>query len=201
MDVTQSADQLLNLKRAISRGRLSGGGPSSARVKLLLQDGTPYPIEGTLKFSEVTVDQTTGSVTLRALFPNPNHLLLPGLYVRAVIVEGIQPQGILAPQAAVSRDDKGQATAFVVGAQNKAEPRILTTGQAIGDAWVVTSGLSAGDKLITDGLMKVRPGAPVKPVPAGSPNPSAGAGGRARLFAALAPPCPVFSSIGRSSPG
>jgi membrane fusion protein (multidrug efflux system) len=170
VDLTQSADQLLNLRRAISGGQLTGGGPSSARVKLLLQDGTPYPLEGTLKFSEVTVDQTTGSVTLRAQFPNPHGLLLPGLYVRAVIVEGVQPQGVLAPQVAVSRDEKGQATAFVVGAQDKAEPRILKTGQAIGDAWVVTGGLQPGEKLITEGLMMVRPGAPLKPVPAGSHN-------------------------------
>jgi membrane fusion protein (multidrug efflux system) len=171
VDVTQSADQLLALKRAIAGGQLTGAGPSSARVKLLLQDGTPYPVEGTLKFSEVTVDQSTGSVTLRAVFPNPNRLLLPGLYVRAVIVQGLQPQGILAPQAAVSRNEKGQATAFVVGPQNQAEPRILKTGQAIGDAWLVTGGLRPGDKLITEGLMKVRPGAPLKPVPAGAASP------------------------------
>ena len=174
VDVSQSADQLLNLRRAISGGKLTGGGPSSAKVKLLLQDGTPYPLEGTLKFSEATVDQTTGSVTLRAQFPNPNRLLLPGLFVRAVIVEGVQPQGILAPQVAVSRNEKGEATAFVVGAQNKAEPRILKTGQAIGNAWVVTSGLQPGDKLITEGLMMVRPGAPLKPVPAGSHTPPPG---------------------------
>jgi membrane fusion protein (multidrug efflux system) len=169
VDVTQSADQLLTLRRAIAGGQLTGAGPQSARVKLLLQDGTPYPIEGSLKFSEVTVDQTTGSVTLRAVFPNPNRLLLPGLYVRAVIVEGVQPNGVLAPQAAVSRDEKGQATAFVVGAGNKAEPRILKTGQAIGAAWLVTDGLKPGDKLITEGLLNVRPAAPVRPVPAGSP--------------------------------
>ncbi len=173
VDVAQSADQLLALKRAIAGGQLTGAGPASARVKLLLQDGAPYPVEGVLKFSEVTVDQTTGSVTLRAVFPNPGRLLLPGLYVRAVIVEGVQPQGILAPQMAVSRDEKGQATAFVLDAQNKAQPRILKTGQAIGDSWLVTAGLQPGDRLITEGLMKVRPGAAVKPVPAGSAPPRA----------------------------
>ena len=177
VDVTQSADQLLALKRAIAGGQLTGAGPSSARVKLLLQDGTPYPSEGILKFSEVTVDQTTGSVTLRAVFPNPNRLLLPGLYVRAVIVEGLQPEGILAPQAAVSRDEKGDATAFVVDAQDKAEQRVLKTGQAIGDAWLVTGGLKPGDRLITEGLLNVKPGAPVKPVPAGSPPPPPPSGG------------------------
>ena len=173
VDVSQSADQLLTLKRAIAGGQLTGGGPASARVRLLLQDGTPYPTEGVLKFSEVTVDQTTGSVTLRAEFANRNRLLLPGLYVRAVIVEGVEPHGILAPQVAISRNEKGQATAFVLDAQNRAQPRILKTGQAIGDNWLVTGGLAPGDRLITDGLMKVRPGAPVKPVPAGSPPPAA----------------------------
>ncbi len=169
VDVSQSADQLLALKRAIAGGQLTGAGPQSAKVKLLLQDGTPYPVDGTLKFSEVTVDQTTGSVTLRAVFPNPNKMLLPGLYVRAVIVEGTQPNGVLAPQQAVSRNEKGQATAFVVDAQNKAEQRILKTGQAVGDAWLVIDGLKPGDKLITEGLLNVKPGAQVRPVPAGSP--------------------------------
>jgi membrane fusion protein (multidrug efflux system) len=169
VDVSQSADQLLALKRAIAGGQLTGAGPQSAKVKLFIQDGTPYPLDGTLKFSEVTVDQTTGSVTLRAVFPNPNKMLLPGLYVRAVIVEGTQPNGVLAPQQAVSRNEKGQATAFVVDAQNKAEQRILKTGQAVGDAWLVIDGLKPGDKLITEGLLNVKPGAPVRPVPAGSP--------------------------------
>jgi len=178
VDVAQSADQVLALKRAIAGGQLTGAGPASARVKLLLQDGEPYPVEGVLKFSEVTVDQTTGSVTLRAVFANTNRLLLPGLYVRAVIVEGVEPQGILAPQSAIGRNDKGQATAFVLDPQNRAQLRILKTGQAIGDAWLVTSGLQSGDRLITEGLMKVRPGAGVKPVPAGSPTPAPPAAGR-----------------------
>ena len=176
VDVTQSADQLLELKRAMQGGQLSGGGPASARVRLMLQDGTPYPREGVLRFSEVTVDQTTGSVTLRAVFPNPDRLLLPGLYVRAVIVEGVQPDGVLAPQPAVSRDEKGRAVAYVVGAGDKAEARILKTGQAIGGAWLVTDGLKPGDRLITEGLMKVKPGAPVKPAPAGDPAAASGGG-------------------------
>ncbi len=180
VDVTQSADQLLALKRSMAGGQLSGGGPASARVRLMLQDGTPYPREGVLRFSEVTVDQTTGSVTLRAVFPNPDRLLLPGLYVRAVIVEGVQTNGILAPQPAVSRDDKGRAVAYVVGAGDKAEARILTTGQAIGGAWLVTDGLKAGDRLITEGLMKVKPGAPVKPAPATVTSPAAAGGAAAQ---------------------
>ena len=175
VDVTQSADQVLALKRAIQGGRLEGGGPASARVRLLLQDGTPYPREGVLRFSEVTVDQTTGSVTLRAVFPNPDRLLLPGLYVRAVIEQGVAPQGVLAPQPAVSRDEKGQAVAYVVGPGNKAEARILKTGQVVGTSWLVTDGLKPGDRLITEGLLMVRPGAPVSPKPAaGEP---AGPGG------------------------
>ena len=184
VDVTQSADQLLALKRALQGGALSGGGPASARVRLLLQDGSPYPREGVLRFSEVTVDQTTGSVTLRAVFPNPDRLLLPGLYVRAMIVEGVEPNGILAPQPAVGRDEKGNATAFVVGPGDKAEARTLTTGQVIGTSWLVTGGLRPGDRLITEGLMQVKPGGAVKPPPA---SPDGGAPAPAARAAATSP--------------
>ena len=177
VDMTQSADQLLALKRAMQGGQLASGGPASVRVRLLLQDGTPYPHDGVLRFAEVTVDQTTGSVTLRAVFPNPNRLLLPGLYVRAVIEQGVQRDGILAPQPAVSRDEKGRAVAYVIGAGDKAEARLLTTGQAIGGAWLVTGGLKAGDRLITEGLMKVHPGTVVKPAPVGALAGAPGGGG------------------------
>ena len=168
VDLTQSADQLLQLRRAIAGGQLTGGPPSSTPVKLLLQDGTPYPHGGVLRLSEVTVEPTTGSVTLRAAFPNPERLLLPQLYVRAVITQGTDPDGVLAPQAAVSRNERGQATAFVVGPDGKAQPRILKTGQAVGASWLVLDGLKPGDRLITEGLMKVKPGAPVKAVAAGA---------------------------------
>ncbi len=174
VDVSQSADQLLALKRALQGGQLSGGGPAGARVRLMLQDGTAYPHEGALRFSEVTVDPATGSVTLRAQFPNPDRLLLPGLFVRAVIVEGVQPNGILAPQPAVSRDEKGRATAFVVGPDGKAEARILTTTQAVGGSWLVTGGLKPGDHLILQGLMNVHPGAQVKASPATGQDPDRG---------------------------
>ena len=176
VDVAQSADALLKLRQALSGGQLDRA-PSSARVKLVLSDGTPYPQEGVLKFSEVTVDQSTGSVVLRAVFPNPNKVLLPGMFVRAELNEGVYQNGILAPQQGVSHDPKGAATAFVVGADGKAQPRTLKTAEAIGDKWLVTDGLKPGDKLIVEGLLKVQPGVAVKAVPANtaSPPPSSGA--------------------------
>ena len=163
VDVTQSAAQLLNLKEALRAGGLVRNGAESARVQLILPNGKAYPIEGHLQFSEVTVDQTTGSVTLRATFPNPDGLLLPGLYVRARIVEGVQQQAILAPQQGIARDPRGRATAMVVNARNQVEMRTVQTGAAIGDKWVVTSGLKAGDRLIVEGLVGLRPGTTVKP--------------------------------------
>lgn len=162
VDVTQSAAQLLDLKEALRAGGLVRDGAESARVQLILPNGKAYPIEGRLEFSEVTVDQTTGSVTLRATFANPDGLLLPGLYVRARIVEGVRRQAILAPQQGITRDPRGRATAMVVNAQNKVEMRTITTGAAVGDKWVVTSGLKAGDRLIVEGLVGLRPGTVVK---------------------------------------
>ena len=166
MDVVQSADAALKLREAMTGGQIDRAGPASARVKLILSEGTPYPHEGTLKFSEVTVDQTTGSVTLRAVFPNPDGVLLPGMFVRAELNEGVYPNGLLAPQQGVSHDPKGNATAFVVGSDGKAEPRTLKTAEAVGDKWLVTDGLHPGDRLIVEGLLQVRPGAPVKAAPA-----------------------------------
>jgi len=167
VDVNESADEVLRLKGEMASGRLDSAGAASAKVKLILSDGTAYPLEGQLRFSEALVDTSTGSVTLRAVFPNPKALLLPGLFVRAELNEGVAPNVILAPQQAVSRDDKGQATAYVVDAHNAAQPRILTTSRAIGDKWLVTSGLNPGDRLIVDGLLMVHmPGQPVSPVPA-----------------------------------
>ncbi len=174
VDVTQSADALLKLRQALSGGQLDRA-PSSTQVKLVLSDGTPYAESGVLKFSEVTVDQSTGSVTLRAVFPNPHDVLLPGMFVRATLNEGVYQNGILAPQQGVSHDPKGAASAFVVGADGKAQPRALTTAEAIGDKWLITSGLKPGDKLIVEGLLKVQPGAKVRAVPAGSAETS-GAG-------------------------
>ncbi|HBG05482.1 MAG: efflux transporter periplasmic adaptor subunit [Geobacteraceae bacterium GWC2_58_44] len=165
VDVTQSSADLLRLKKALASGQLKNGGANQARVKLLLEDGSPYPLEGVLKFSEATVDQSTGSVTLRTVFPNPNQVLLPGMYVRAVLEEGIVNNGILVPQQGVSRNPAGDATALVVGAEEKVEPRILKVSRALGDKWLVEEGLKPGDRVIVEGVQKARPGTQVKAVP------------------------------------
>ncbi|MBM3117914.1 efflux RND transporter periplasmic adaptor subunit [Jeongeupia naejangsanensis] len=166
VDVTQSSNELLRLQRELASGSLKRAGTDAAKVRLVFDDGTTYPLEGKLEFSEVTVEQSTGTVTLRAVFPNPKHQLLPGMYVRAVIEEGVNDNAILAPQQAVTRDARGQATAMVVGKDDKVEPRMLKTARTVGDNWLVTDGLKSGDKLIVDGLQKIHPGAKVKTVAA-----------------------------------
>lgn len=165
VDASQSTAELLQLRRDLSTGRLKDGRVSQTRVKLLLEDGTPYPLTGTLKFSDITVDRNTGSVTLRMVFPNPKGLLLPGMYVRAVVERGIVDQGILVPQQAVSRDAKGIPSVMVVNNEGKVEQRILVAEQTVGNNWLVSSGLKAGDLVIVEGLLKIRPGSPVKTVP------------------------------------
>jgi len=165
VDATQSSANLLRLKRNIEAGRIKGGNPNQARVKLILEDGTPYPLEGTLKFSDVTVDPSTGSFILRMMFPNPKHILLPGMYVRALVQEGVVEKAILIPQQGVSRDFKGNPIALLVNSKGIVEQRNLTLDQAIGDKWLVSSGLSPGDQVIVEGIQKVRPGIPVKTVP------------------------------------
>ena len=166
VDINQSASELLALKLAMEGGHLNDQGPADARVTLQLDNGTPYNQTGKLQFSEVTVDPSTGAVTLRAIFPNPSGILLPGMFVRATIVEGVQNNAILAPQQAVTRDEKGEPIALVVDAKGFSRLRILKTGQAIGDKWLVTDGLKAGDRLIVEGLQKVVPDMPVHAVPA-----------------------------------
>jgi membrane fusion protein (multidrug efflux system) len=161
VDVTQSAAQIIDLKQAMKSGGVSEA--DGARITLLLPNGSSYPIEGRLQFSEVTVDQTSGAVTLRATFPNPDGLLLPGMYVRARLVEGQRTQAILAPQQGISRDPRGRATAMVVGRDNKVELRQVEVDRAAGDKWIVTSGLKPGDRLIVEGLVNLRPGTVVKP--------------------------------------
>lgn len=163
VDVTQSTSELLRLKKSLSSGILKKSG--SAQVKLLLEDSSLYSQTGTLKFSEVTVDQSTGSVTLRALFPNPNQQLLPGMFVRAVLEEGVSEQAILVPQRGVSRTPKGDAQVLLVGAEEKVEPRLIKVLRTVGDTWLVNEGLKAGDRVIVEGLQKARPGTPVKAVP------------------------------------
>jgi membrane fusion protein (multidrug efflux system) len=167
VDLSQSTADLLRLRRDLESGRLQAAGAGKAKVRLVTEDGREFGADGALQFADVTVDPSTGSVALRALFPNPKGELLPGMFVRARLAEGVNPAAILVPQVAVTRDQKGQPTALVVNAQKKVERRQLVTDRAVGDAWLVTSGVQAGDEVIVEGLQKVRPGADVAPVPAG----------------------------------
>lgn len=168
VDLSQSSDELLRLKQQMDGGALSGA--DRGGVRLILADGATYPLSGELKFSEVTVDQTTGSVTLRAVFPNPRGVLLPGMFVRAEVVQGVYRAGILAPQSAVVHDPKGAATALVAGADGKAQVRNLTIAGAYGDQWLVTDGLKPGDRLIVEGGSKVQAGIAVKAVTVAAPT-------------------------------
>ncbi|RYC47601.1 efflux RND transporter periplasmic adaptor subunit [Pectobacterium zantedeschiae] len=161
VDVTQSSNDFLQLKRELENGTLKQN-QGKANIRLLLENGTEYAEAGTLEFSDVTVDETTGSITLRAIFPNPQHNLLPGMFVRARLDSGVNPTALLVPQQGITRDPRGQATAMVVGEGDKVEPRALKTSKAIGDKWLVTEGLKAGDRVILTGLQKIRPGAQVK---------------------------------------
>ena len=165
VDVTQTTADLLKLKQNLANGLLKKDGAAQARVKLVLEDGSPYPQTGTLKFSEVTVDQSTGSVTLRAVFPNPKQALLPGMFVREILEEGVNDNAILVPQRGVTRNPQGDAMVMVVGAGEKAEVRIIKVVRTVGDNWLVSDGLKAGDRVILEGLQKARPGTPVKTVP------------------------------------
>ncbi|WP_375740326.1 efflux RND transporter periplasmic adaptor subunit [Pseudomonas boanensis] len=166
VDVTQSTSDLLRLRREMAEGQLQKAGQNGARVTLTLEDGSLYPHEGTLEFSEVSVDEGTGSVTLRAVFPNPEHDLLPGMFVHASLSSAVKQQAILAPQQGITRDLKGQATALVVNEENKVELRHLKADRTAGDRWLVSEGLNPGDRLITEGLQFVRPGAEVQAAPA-----------------------------------
>lgn len=165
VDVPQSTSELLRLQRRLADGRLSHGGTNQSAVQLILEDGTQYPLEGTLQFRNVSVDPTTGSVILRMVFPNPKGTLLPGMFVRALVIEGFNEQAVLIPQQAVLRDPKGNPYVLVVDAEGKAQPRSLALERAVGDKWLVTSGLAPGDRVIVEGLQRVRPGMPVKEVP------------------------------------
>jgi membrane fusion protein (multidrug efflux system) len=156
---------MLRLERLFNEGRLNRNGTNVNQVQLILGDGTKYPLEGTLQFRDVSVDPTTASVTLRMVFPNPNGVLLPGMFVRAVVKEGVNDQAILIPQQAVSRDTKGNPMALIVNAAGQVEQRLLGLDRAIGDQWLVSAGLAPGDRVITEGMLKVRPGAVVKAVP------------------------------------
>jgi membrane fusion protein (multidrug efflux system) len=164
VDLNQSSVQGLQLRRDIASGRLKLTGPTQAKVTLLLDDGTQYPLPGRLEFTDVTVDPGTGSVTVRALFPNPKAVLLPGMFVRARIDEGVNENVALVPQVGVTHDSTGKATALVVGPDNKVTTRTIEATRTAGDRWVVDSGLDEGEKVIVAGMQKVKPGATVRAV-------------------------------------
>lgn len=170
VDVPQSTTELLRLRQRLEDGRLVGGGTNASRVRLLLGDGTRYGYEGTLQFRDVSVDPTTATVTVRMVFPNPEGLLLPGMFVRAEVVEGSNPDAILIPQQSVSRDPKGNPLAWVVGREGRVEQRRLRLDRALGDQWLVTAGLAPGDHVIAEGLQRVRPGVTVREVPFEEPD-------------------------------
>jgi membrane fusion protein, multidrug efflux system len=165
VDVLQSTAEVLRLRRGLKEGRLDQNGADQKKVQLIMEDGTAYPLAGTLQFRDVTVDPTTGSVILRIVFPNPKGVLLPGMFVRAVVQEGVDKQAILIPQQAVSRDPRGNPLTLIVDDKNNVQQRMLTLDRAIGDQWLVSSGLVPGERVIIEGMQKVKPGAPAKAVP------------------------------------
>lgn len=165
VDVTQSSADFLRLRRSLSAGQLSKDGEKGRKVRLVLEDGTPYPLEGTLQFADVSVDPTTGSFILRIVVPNPDKLLLPGMFLRAIVQEGVSRQAILVPQQGVSRNPRGEPVALVVDEDQVVQQRLLTLDRAIGDQWLVTSGLSGGERVVVEGMQRARPGATVKAVP------------------------------------
>jgi membrane fusion protein (multidrug efflux system) len=164
VDITQSSKELLAMKRQMASGQLVQSAIGGTVIRLVLEDGSEYAHPGSLQFSEVSVDQSTGAVTLRATVPNPDTLLLPGMFVRARLEQGIKTAAILAPQQAITFEYSGSAVAMVVGDDNKVERRLVKTGQTLGDQWLILEGLQAGEKIIIGGLQKVRPGAEVTTV-------------------------------------
>ncbi|TDP44407.1 membrane fusion protein (multidrug efflux system) [Zavarzinia compransoris] len=164
VDVNQSSAELLRLKADMARGALSDVEPGSAKVRLILEDGSAYDQEGEMKLAEGVVSTSTGTVTLRSLFPNPKEQLLPGMFVRATVQVGVDDKGLLVPQRGITRSPTGDGVAMVVNAKGEVEARKVTADRAVGDAWLVTEGIAAGDKVIIDGLQRIQPGMPVKPV-------------------------------------
>jgi membrane fusion protein, multidrug efflux system len=165
VDVPQSTTKLLRMQRRLEEGRLNHNGQVRNKVHLFLEDEIKYPLEGALQFRDVTVDPTTGSVLVRVVFPNPKGVLLPGMFVRAVVDEGVMPKALLIPQQGVSRNPKGDPLALIVDGSGKVQQRTLTLDRAIGDAWLVSSGLAPGDRVIVEGMQRVKPGVTVKAVP------------------------------------
>jgi membrane fusion protein (multidrug efflux system) len=202
VDLTQSSLDGLKLRQAIQSGKLTTSGPGAAKVTLILEDGKPYPEPGKLQFSDVTVDQSTGSVTIRAIFPNPNRVLLPGMFVRARIEEGRNDNAYLVPQIGVTHDQKGQPVALIVNAQNKVEQRPLVTDGMRGQDWIVESGLQPGDRVIVQGVDKVRAGASVHASPAklaSAPGAASGGGASAAPAASNAAPAPASGTAASAS--
>ncbi len=165
VDVVQANTDLLRLRSSLDSGHLKRNGSLQRKVKLILEDGTEYPLTGTLQFRDVTADPTTGAVSLRLVFPNPREVLLPGVFVRAVIEEGVKEQAILAPQRGVGRDLKGNPYAWVVGRDEKVDRRVLELDRTIGTNWLISKGLEPGDRVIVEGSDRVRPGVLVRAVP------------------------------------
>lgn len=174
VDVTQSTSDILKLRRQFQEGQLARNGENQRQVKLLLDDGSEYPLKGKLQFQDVTVDPTTGSVILRMVFPNPKGVLMPGMFVRAIIQEGIHKNAILVPQQAVSRDPKGNPQTLIVDKDGNVQQKQLTLDRAIGNEWLVSSGIEQGDQVIIEGISKVKPGIPVKVVPFASSGKNSG---------------------------
>jgi membrane fusion protein (multidrug efflux system) len=166
VDVTQSAAQVVALRKQMAQGGLHPDARAGAETHLTLDDGSTYPLPGSLQFTDITVDPTTDAVTLRAIFPNPSGLLLPGMFVRATVIEGVNPSALLVPQQGITRDARGQATALVVDAKGVVELRHVQVGQTIGAKWLVTAGLAAGDRVIVEGTQAAQPGMHVRAAPA-----------------------------------
>jgi len=162
VDIQQSSTDLLRLREQMLAGQIAS---DRSPVRLQLETGSTYPLTGTLSFADVTVDPTTGSQAIRAVFPNPQHVLLPGMFVRGQLTQGVQSRGILVPQRAVSRDERGRPTVLIVGKTGMSELRVIQADRAVGDSWLVTNGLKPGDKVIVEGGPLMRPGMPVKPLP------------------------------------
>ncbi len=165
VDIPKSTAEMLRLKRRLAAGQLRHDGENQSKVEIIQEDGTPYPLEGTLAFRDITVDPSTGSVILRVVVPNPDGMLLPGMFVRAILKEGVNDAAILVPQQCVSRNRKGVPFVMVVGDDGTVAMKMLTLDRSVGDKWLVSSGLNPGDQVIIEGLQRVRPGTPVKVVP------------------------------------
>lgn len=198
VDVTQSSAELLALRQQVAMGRLEQA--RDLPVTILLEDGTRYEHPGKLTFADVTVDPGTGSYLLRILVPNPKDILLPGMYVRAVVGSGVRQDALLVPQQGIARDPKGNTTAMVVGEDGKVAVRPVTVNRVVGDKWLVDDGLRAGDKVIVEGLQKVRPGMPVKPTEAAPPMPAPGIPGAPAKQAGAAEAAPAKAALATPGP-